>query len=224
MSEHPVGSCGSSGSGGSGSGSGPPTAAPSADAQVLEPAVGLDAALLLLHAAGKGDAALVGTLCELGVDPNATHPMMEPAGAAPLHMAAQTAGGDAVIRALAAAAGSALNLNPRNCSGETPLMYAACYGHAANVHALLELGSETEAADECGRTALMMAASAGHGECTINQMKWGDGLSQFGALVPCGVQGAAMGPSEFVRSRPLHTACIRAGVDSPCSHAMCACP
>ncbi len=120
-----------------------------------------DPALRLLLAAGDGEAEIVRSLCELGLDPNASHPNIEPAGATPLHFAAQHASGGATIRALAAA-GAALNC--RNCQGETPLMYAACRGHAANVRALLQLGANAEAADAAGRTALMMAAHAGHGE------------------------------------------------------------
>ena len=56
------------------------------------------------------------------------------------------------------------DLNIGDSCGRTPLMYAACWGHADIVKYLHRAGADLNIRDNHGVTAVMWAASWGHGD------------------------------------------------------------
>lgn len=111
----------------------------------------------LHRAAGEGRLELVAELLDAGADVNAR----DESGATPLYTAAQH--GHFEVAELLIARGADLNAQTTGefSSGETPLGTAIYYSHLDVAMALLEAGANPNLKDECGETALHIAALNG---------------------------------------------------------------
>lgn len=141
----------------------------------------------LMQAAQVGNLELVETLIKSGADVNLTDPQGWTALMKALYNHELNRGFSEVVQALIdAGAGIETQIG----YGIRPLMLAAGYGEASVVEVLLKAGAEVRAANEGGRTALMMVKDKDYIE-VINQLheaelELGDDLA-CGSRTPPGV-------------------------------------
>ncbi len=126
---------------------------------------------LLQQAVERGDAVGVRRALQAGADPNATRKSAQPslagrllgarrASAMPLLVVAAEAGADQVVRALME---GGADPNARGPGDRTALMRALLAGHTTTAQVLLDHGANISAADEAGRTALILCLQSDQG-------------------------------------------------------------
>ncbi|MCU0273985.1 MAG: ankyrin repeat domain-containing protein [Acidimicrobiales bacterium] len=117
----------------------------------------------LVHAAARGDVAILEALVTLGADPDSSS-----SGSLPLYAAAWH-GRAAAVERLVALGADPNGLDP---SGSTPLIAAASQGHDAVVELLLRRGARADLRGACG-TALEVAHANGRSS-TVAVLSGGD--------------------------------------------------
>jgi ankyrin repeat protein len=151
-----------------------------------------------LHlAAGAGHVDVVTALLEAGADARAA---TTSSGVTPLHLAAKALNGDAAVRALLQ---KGADVNARERSDQTPLMFAAAAGRTVSVKVLVEFGADpslaTMVTDVLRELLVDRAAEAKLREVS-QQIRKEAGVTDRGATTE-EEQKAIAAQREFVRSQ-----------------------
>jgi ankyrin repeat protein len=150
-----------------------------------------------LHlAAGGGHADIVTALLDAGADARA---VTTNSAVTPLHLAAKALNGDAAVRALLQ---KGADVNARERSGQTPLMFAAASGRTTAVKVLVEFGADhalaTTVTDVLREVAVDRAAQQKRREVS-QQIRREAGATDRGATTE-EEQKAIAAQREFVRN------------------------